>query len=232
MGGGVMFCSQPLPSPFVSSLNVSIWILFQVTLLCGWLIWCCSGKYYEMHLQLERVEIGPRWVWWDAWQFQLIFLPSLGCHNPSRTNLKSLYGSTPTIFLFSPSPRPIMTKNAQVFKQSSPWMKIKNSFKKTIPVKISLQQDNPSLLAGIYLHRVCPMGLYCKLLKTKQNKTTLTLALNCTVHLWKLFFFFSLVAAEQKHLYNCGFWEWSMIHQHLLVAVFWNWKRLRDGTSN
>lgn len=143
-----------------------------------------------MHLQLERVEIGLRRVWWDAWQFQLVFLPSLGCHIPSRTNLKSLYGSTPAIFLSTPSPRQIMTKNAQVFKQSSPWMKIKNSFKKTIPMKVSLHQDNPSFPAGIYLHCVCSMGLYCRLLKTKQNNPCPYSELHCISMEIVLFLFF------------------------------------------
>ena len=85
------------------------------------------------------------------------------------SNLKSLYGSTPAIFLSAPAPRQIMTKkNAQVFKQSSPWMKIKNSFKETIPVKVSLHQDNP-ISSCWDLPALCL--LYGLVLQTGKNKT-------------------------------------------------------------
>ena len=69
-------------------------------------------------------------------------------------------------------------------------MKIKNSFKKTIPMKVSLHQDNPSFPAGIYLHCVCSMGLYCRLLKTKQNNPCPYSELHCISMEIVLFLFF------------------------------------------
>ena len=63
-------------------------------------------------------------------------------------------------------------KNAQVFKQSSPWMKIKKILlRKQFHWRYPCIKIIQSHLAEIYLHCVCSMGLYCKLLKTKQNKT-------------------------------------------------------------
>ena len=170
VSGGVVFSSQPSPS-FVSSLHVRIWILFQVTLLCGLQIQCCSGKYYEMHLQLERVEIGPRWVWWDAWRFQLVFLPSLGCHIPSRTNLKSQISVWKHSRYLPLCPRSKANHDKKMHRFSSNhllWMKIKNSFKETIPVKVSLHQDNP-ISSCWDLPALCL--LYGLVLQTGKNKT-------------------------------------------------------------
>lgn len=180
MGGGVMFCSQPLPSPYVSSLNISIWILFQVTLLCGWPDLMLLRQVLWNAFTVREGGNRTKMSLMGCMAISADFLAFTGMSHSSRT-ISNLCMEASHYLPLAPSPRPVMTKNAQVFKQSFPWMKIKNSFKKTIPVKVSLQQDNPSLLAGIYLHCVC-YGLVLQTVKTKQTKQRLPLhfELHCT----------------------------------------------------
>ena len=173
------------------------------------------------------------WAWQDAYQYQLVFLPSLGYCSPPR---RSQFPSQISVWKrFHYPPKQSMTKSAQLFRQSSPSMQIQNSSKRTIQAKVSLHQFVYHFLLRFtwicwrYRNSLLLLldgPVLC--IVSKKKKILPLLILNCTHAYGNFFFFsFSFLSWLQKqdksiYLFSCWFCDLSMIWQHPLVAIFGN----------